>query len=257
MKTDKFAEIIEELSPLELQESWDNSGFQIKFDREINRVLVAMEITKAVVDEAIACNADIIVTHHPMLFTPIRQVDDNNVIGNYIVNLIRNNISVYASHTPFDKCAGGNNDYLAKLFHLCDVKLMDEDSEGYCRTGIVDGECRIDEYIEQICSWLNLDKRFVSFTGDLSHEVKKVGLCTGAGADFAEAAAAAGCDLFVTGDVKYHGAQTAKEMGLNLLDIGHYGSEKIFVQNMFEYLKKNTDIEIIKSTEDINPFVAI
>ena len=84
-----------------------------------------------------------------------------------------------------------------------------------------------------------------------------MGLCTGSGAEFIQCAMKDDCDLFITGDLKYHSAQTAKEMGINVLDIGHYGSEKIFADNMSDYLSKNTDIEIIKSRVNINPFSLI
>lgn len=258
MKLDKIQELIEYIAPLHLQESWDNSGFQIKLkNTDVSKVLVAMEITEKVVEEAIFENVDLIVTHHPMLFSSIKCVDDNNFIGNYIVKLINNGISVYSTHTPFDKCSGGNNDYLAKLLHLCDIDVMASDESGFCRVGTVDGHCTIGEYIEQICQWLKIDKSFMSFCGDLDEEVSKVGLCTGAGADFIDLATKEGCQLFVTGDVKYHTAQTAKELGLNLLDIGHYGSEKIFVQNMAKYLSDKTDIEIIESIVNLNPFVKL
>ena len=258
MKADKLQAIIEEFAPLSLQEPWDNSGYQVKLKNvNISRVLVAMEITERVIDEAIDKRIDAIVTHHPMLFSPVKCVDDNNFIGNYMVKLIKNGINVYSSHTPFDKTAGGNNDYLAKLLHLCDIGLMESDESGFCRVGTVDGECTIGEYIEQISKWLKIDKSFMSFSGNLDEEVKKVGLCTGAGADFLELAVSEGCDLFITGDVKYHTAQTAKELGLNLLDIGHYGSEKIFVENMASYLRANSSLEIIESTENLNPFVKL
>ncbi len=258
MKADKLQQIIEEFAPLDLQESWDNSRFQIKLNNvEISRVLIAMEVTNRVIDEAIDKKIDVIVTHHPMLFSPVKSVDDNNFIGNYIVKLIKNNISVYSSHTPFDKVKGGNNDYLAKLLHLCDVDTIPSDESGFCRMGTVDGECTIGEYIDQVSKWLKIDKCFMGFCGNVNEVVTKVGLCTGAGAEFMEIAAAEGCDLFITGDVKYHTAQTARELGLNLLDIGHYGSEKIFVENMANYLRNMTDLEIIESTENLNPFVKL
>ena len=258
MKADKLQTIIEEFAPISMQEPWDNSGYQIKLKNvDISRVLVAMEITERVIDEAIDKKIDAIVTHHPMLFSPVKCVDDNTFMGNYMVKLITNGINVYSSHTPFDKAAGGNNDYLAKLLHLDDIHIMESDESGFCRVGTVDGECTIGEYIEQISTWLKIDKSFMSFTGLLDTDVKKVGLCTGAGADFLELALKEGCDLFITGDVKYHTAQTAKELGLNLLDIGHYGSEKIFVENMATYLRNNTDLEIIESTENLNPFVKL
>ena len=164
---------------------------------------------------------------------------------------------MYSSHTPFDKTPGGNNDYLAKLLQLCDIETMASDASGFCRVGTVDGECTIGEYIDQISKWLKIDKSFMSFSGNLETDVIKVGLCTGAGADFIEMAAKEGCQLFITGDVKYHTAQTAKELGLNLLDIGHYGSEKIFVENMANYLRSNTNLEIVESTENLNPFVKL
>jgi len=97
----------------------------------------------------------------------------------------------------------------------------------------------------------------MSFTGYLDSQVKKVGLCSGAGADFIEQAKSAGCDLFITGDLKYHQAQKAKELGINVLDIGHYGSENIFTENMAAYLRNNTDLEIIESKSDLNPFIKL
>lgn len=258
MKIEKLAEIIEKMSPLEIQEPWDNSGFQVKLsDSEIYKVLVALEISTEVIHEAINFNADIIVTHHPMFFNPIKHVCDNNVTGNYLIELIKHDINVYSSHTPFDKCRGGNNDYLAKLLHLCDVHTMESDEGGFCRVGLVDGECSAGEYIEQIADWLKIDKRLMSFAGNMNSKIQKVGLCTGAGDEFAELAAIEGCDLFVTGDVKHHRAQTARELGLNILDIGHYGSEKIFIKNMSDYLRANTYLEIAEQTADANPFVAI
>ncbi len=258
MKANDLGKIIEKLAPLDLQESWDNSGFQVKLrNTEISKVLVAMEATEKVIDEAIAIEADAIVTHHPLLFTPIKSIDDNSVTGNYIMKLIKNDICVYSSHTPFDICEGGNNDFLAKLLHLDQVEYMESDESGYCRSGLVEDECTIKEYIDRISEWLNIDKQFMNFTGNLNSMLNKVGLCTGAGAEFAELAVKEDCQLFVTGDVKYHTAQNAKELGLNLLDIGHFGSEKIFVENMSSYLRKHTKLEIIESSINLNPFVKL
>lgn len=258
MKTDELIKIIETLCPTYIQEPWDNSGFQVCFpDEYVNKVLVSMEITDSVIEEAIYHDVDVIVTHHPLIFGALKKVDGKDITGNYIIKLIKNNISVYSTHTPFDKCEGGNNDYLAKLIQLCDTEKMISDEEGFCRAGFVDGECTVAEYIEQISKWLRIDKAFMSFTGSLDAKVNKVGLCTGAGADFIENAKNEGCDLFITGDLKYHQAQNAKELGINVLDIGHYGSEKIFTENMASILRRNTDLEIIESKSDLNPFIKL
>ncbi len=262
MKLNELAGIIEEFSPLDLQESWDNCGFQVRLGNpEISRILVAMEINGSVIDEAIEKQVQVIVTHHPMLFSPIKHVDDSNFIENYIVRLIQAGISVYSSHTSLDRCIGGNNDYLAKLLHLRDVELMKEDSSGFCRVGYVDGDCTVLEYIRQISSWLNLPQNYFQFAGELTDRVNKVGICTGAGGDFLTNAWDAGCDLFITGDVKYHLAQSARELGINLLDLGHFGSEYIFTENMSNILcqriPSRDEIEIIESKIDLNPFVII
>jgi dinuclear metal center YbgI/SA1388 family protein len=250
-----LGQIIEKISPLELQESWDNSGFQIILsDREVKRVMVALEITNSVIHEAIEEKIDVIVTHHPMIFKPVKNIDHNNVTGNYVIKLIENHIDVYSSHTPFDKCQGGNNDYLASLLALCDLRQSHCDEEGFLKVGIVDGECTALEYIDHVADKLLIDKRAMSFVGNIDQVVDKVCLCTGAGADFIEAAAKEGCDLYITGDVKYHQACLAKELGINVLDIGHYGSEKIFIRNMADYLRKSTDLEIIEAKSNTDPF---
>ena len=123
MRAEKLADVIEAVSPLELQEPWDNSGYQIKISgNNITKVLVAMEITDKVIEEAEENCVEAIVTHHPLIFGTLKCIDDKDITGNYIAELLKRRISVYSSHTPFDKCRGGNNDYLAGLLHLCDVK---------------------------------------------------------------------------------------------------------------------------------------
>lgn len=208
MKTRELQGIIEDMAPLSLQEDWDNSGWQILLSdgpdggEEINSVLVAMEVTSKVIEEASCCGADVIVAHHPLIFGSLNKIDRNVITGNLVIKLIESDISVYASHTPFDKCEGGNNDYLAGILRLLDISPMKTDLSGYCREGFVDGECSIGEYIEQVCSWLRISRDMVSFCGDLYHNAGKIGLCTGAGSEFIHAAKEAGCDLFITGDVK-------------------------------------------------------
>ena len=258
MKIEKLAAVIEESFPLAAQEAWDNSGFQIKFDgAEVKKVLVALDVTDEIIDEAEAMEVQAIVTHHPMIFAPVRQIYDNSVTGNHIVRLIKDDISVYACHTPFDKGAGGNVDYLAQKLSLQNVKLMETDEEGFCRTGFLDVPRPAAELVE-LTSWqLGLDKRYFSFCGDPHDMISKVGLCSGAGADYVEKAKEAGCDIFVTGDLKYHQALEAREMGMNVLDIGHYGSEHLFVENMAAYLRERTDAIVVQALTDTNPFVIL
>ena len=141
MRIDDFTGMLENIAPLETQEEWDNSGWQIKLtDGEISKVMVALEINRQVIFDAVLNNIDLIITHHPLIFGGINNVDHNNNTGNYIVELIKHGISVYSTHTPFDKCHGGNNDYLGMILGLENVSLMGTDSSGFCRMGFVSGQ---------------------------------------------------------------------------------------------------------------------
>lgn len=254
-----FTKKIEELVPPVLQEEWDNSGWQLKISDEVNDVLVALEITDAVIEEAVSKGADLIITHHPLIFTPLRMVDDNEIISTQIIKLIRAGISVYSTHTPFDKLSGGNNDYLGQILGITGISVSAMDESGYLRTGFLceDNKVSIADFIEHASKKLNVSSRLFRFSGNIDAYVKKIGWCTGAGAFLLKAAADEGCDLFLTGDVKYHDAQLAKAIGINVLDLGHFATERIFGENLISLLTDNgltDDIRVRLSEIDINPF---
>jgi dinuclear metal center YbgI/SA1388 family protein len=261
MKTDRkqFEEIMDVLCPPELAEAWDNCGYQIRTGAgEIGRILVALEVTDEVVDEAIRQEADLILTHHPLIFGGITSVDDNNITERMIIRLIKNDISVFSCHTSFDKVSGGNNDYLGKILGFEDVRPVDED--GFLRTGILPEAVTFAGFAEHAAEVLGVDKKFFSMVGDPEAEIRAAAWCTGSGAEFMRTAAEEGCGLFITGDLKYHDAQNAKAMGLCVLDAGHFGTENIFTANMAELLsnelkRKGIECDIIQSVVDINPFV--
>ena len=257
MNKQEFIKVIEGFCPLDLQESWDNCGFQVDTGKaDIKRVLVTLEVTNEVIDEAIEHEADLILAHHPMLFSPIRKVLKDDVIGGYIHKLIKHDISVYSCHTNFDKLDGGNNDYIGALMELENIRPFDQDN-GFCRKGDTPFEITFIELIHKAAEAFDIDEKFFKTVGDLSKTIETVGWCSGAGSEFLQAAKTEGCDLYITGDLKYHEAQMAKELGLCVLDAGHYGSEKIFTENMADMVRlecRNQDIEIIESAIDINPF---
>lgn len=259
MNINDFIAKVEQIAPLDLQEEWDNSGWQIKLtDSEISKVTVALEVSSEVVREAISQKTDLLLVHHPLIFGKIARVDNNNITGKLIIELIKHGISVYSTHTPFDKCAGGNNDYLGKVLGLEEVQLMECDFTGLCRVGRVSGEgMKAADFIDNAAAALKVDKKFFSYSGSLDAVIKKCGWCTGAGAEFLKAAKASGCDLFITGDLKYHAAQEAREIGINVLDCGHFGTEQIFCENMLGLLDNLPEVDIIQCGVDLNPFTAI
>lgn len=258
MNRKHLIEIIESISPSDTAESWDNCGWQVSCaGEEVKTVLVALEVTNQVIDEAIEEGAELILTHHPLLFSGIKKVDEGDVIGGYLFRLIQKGISVYSCHTSFDKAADGNNDYLGQLLELKNIRPFDRDN-GLCRKGDTLFEITMAELMHRAAEAFAIDESHFRSVGDLSGSITTVGWCTGAGSEFIKDAFDEGCDLYITGDVKYHEAQMAKEMGICVLDAGHYGSEKIFTENMADQLRaacSGEDLDVIESVRDLNPFV--
>ena len=263
-------ELIEDAVPVSLQESWDNSGLLIGFpEKHVKKVITCLEITEAVADEAVAAGADMIVSHHPLIFSGIRKLSYDSSEDRAVMKLVSNGISVYSCHTPFDKVRGGNNDIIAERLGLSSVKNLrgddvvspskmaeNRDEADIGRTGRFRKPLTYVQAIELAANQLNMSIRQLRACGDLNTEITSVGICTGAGADMAEMAVDAGCQLFITGDVKYHEAQVAAARGICLLDAGHYGTEKFFAQAMWELLEKKLagKAEVTESAVNIDPF---
>ncbi len=262
MKFDDVINAIENIAPKYLQESWDNSGIQIATGKmEIEKILTSLELTDEIVEEAIREDADMIVTHHPLIFGGIKSVDFRDPIGSMILKLINAGISVYSSHTPFDKIEGGNNDYLAGIIGLRDISgfTSGNEVEMIGRVGILPYPAMLSTVVDLVAEGLNLDASQIRFTGDPNQLITTVGLCTGAGADLMDLAAENGCQLFITGDLKYHDAQNAKAKGIAVIDAGHYGTEKSFADNFADKLRNITagQVDVIESKVDIDPFVIL
>lgn len=259
IKFDDMINAIEQIAPKYLQESWDNSGIQIATGKlEIEKVLTSLELTDEIVEEAIREDADMIITHHPLIFGGIKSIDFHSPIGSMIIKLINAGISVYSSHTPFDKIEGGNNDYLAELIGLRDISGFTDGDEVDMigRIGILQHPAMLSSVVDMLAEALNMDVSEIRFVGDPNQMITTVGLCTGAGADLMGLAAENGCQLFITGDLKYHDAQNAKAQGIAVIDAGHYGTEKTFADNFADKLRSviGDKAEIIESKVDIDPF---
>ncbi len=252
MEKQLFLNILNEIAPLSLQEEWDNSGMQIDCGgKDISRVLLALEVTGAVIDEAKREKCDFILCHHPLLFTPLRQISPDFTAGDHVLRLIRAGIGVYASHTCFDKAPGGTNDYLMRAIGC---SLPGELPGGIARIGYLDRPVTFDEFISDVnaaCGYEGL-----KIQGDSDREIRKVAVCTGAGGEYLYEAFRQGADAYVSGDIKHHDAQAAKDMGICLIDAGHYGTEWQFVPNMAAKLHedKRFTAELVRSAAMTNPF---
>ena len=252
MEMHEIIKILERIAPPELAEPWDNNGLQIDVgNNDIKKIMFTMEINEEIIDEAIEKEADLIITHHPLIFVKPAYIRMDDITGNRIIKLIKSGISVYAAHTTFDKAPLGNNYYMAKLLLLDNI----EDVEGEVGvTGYLPWEMGLHEVISHIEECLELPKGYVRVVETDNLIMNKVALCTGAGGDLIYAAKKLGCDIVVTGDVKLNIAQDAKAMNLALVDAGHYGTEKIFSENIKKQFDEIMDdnIDKIQDSNDVD-----
>lgn len=245
--------ILNEIAPLQLQESWDNSGVQIDVGRPyIQKVLVCLEITREIVAEAIDQDVDLIVTHHPLMFRGVKKIDRSTPLGEYLLELIFAGISVYSSHTSFDTAMGGNNDDLASRLGLRDV----EELEGVLgRTGYLTQPMKLKDLAVLVDEALD-HPGGIKVAGNPETTVEKVGLCTGAAGEFYREALAQACQVYISGDVKHHDAQDARESGICVIDAGHFGTEQIFVENMAAQIREKCggQLTVLESKVNVNPY---
>lgn len=242
---------IEEFAPLGLQYPWDNSGFITgDKEKEVKKVYITLDMFKENIDEAIKVGADMIVSHHPILFKGIQKVDYNSQQGYILKELIRNDIALYSAHTSMDCARYGINELLATKLGLEECEVI-EKKDGFVgcglgRIGNLKNSVTLKEYAELVKTSLNTP--FVRVSGDLERTVKRVGVGGGACDDLIPEAILMGADVFVTADMKYHITADSVDSGIAVIDAGHYPTE-VFVIDIFEDILKGLDIEIVKSTE--------
>ncbi|HMM06988.1 MAG TPA: Nif3-like dinuclear metal center hexameric protein [Clostridiales bacterium] len=223
--------------PFALQEEWDNSGLQIGDPAaNIDRVLLAFDFTEAVLAEAVAKKAELIITHHPFFFQGVKRIDLSTSKGKMIAGLLQQNIAVVACHTSLDKMAYGVSAALGNRLNLqdCAVFLPEDSGLGFGMMGYLRQETSFGDFIEMVKKNLNLDA--LRFVGDPTAPVKKAVVMGGAGAEFMAEAKHQGADVYVSADFKYHDAQAAQEMGLSIIDAGHFGTEVVVLKPFMQKL---------------------
>jgi dinuclear metal center YbgI/SA1388 family protein len=231
----------ERVVPPEMKMDFDNVGLLVGInDTEVKTALVALDVTDGVIDEAIACGAQMILSHHPVFFE-LKQVNDGSPAGRKVTKLLQNGISAFCQHTNLDSVSGGVNDALAATLSVSvKGRLVNQISGG----GVEYGMGRYGELANPISleEFMIFVKSSLCAGGiryyDAGRLVKKVALCGGSGGEYVETAAKLGCDTLVTADVKYHQFLAAKELGINLLDAGHFCTENVVVPVIADMLKK-------------------
>ena len=233
METQKIAQVVSWLDATfrpELQEDYDNAGFLLGDSQEPCRgVLVALDLTPAVVDEAIALGANLIVTHHPFLFSGLKRITDRTEAGRTAISLVRHGIAVYAAHTNLDNLPWGVNGALCEKLGIGDCRILSPlgADTGAGMVGTLPSPMPVDAFLLKVKEVLGVPTlRTSDFTiHDSEPAIHKVALCGGSGSHFIADALAAGADLYLTADLKYHDFQRA-EGRIILVDAGHYETEQ-------------------------------
>lgn len=221
-----IVKIMDGIAPPNLAEAWDNVGLLVgRSDNTVKKIMVALDVSPEVAEQALEHKAQMIVSHHPVIFDPVKKMTDRTWQQKLLLDCAENKIAVYSAHTSLDSVLGGVNDVLAAQLGLLHTEVLVPAAGGEAglgRVGCLPATLTLQEFSEKIKAVLKLDRVVV---GDAGQKVNKVALCGGAGADFISEALAAGADTFVTGDVKYHTAQNAVYSGLNIIDATHQGTE--------------------------------
>jgi dinuclear metal center YbgI/SA1388 family protein len=368
IKIDQIIEIMGEIAPKSLAEDWDNVGVQVgDTNQQVKNVLIALDLNKDVIEEAKIKDCQLIITHHPLIFKGIKSVNSQSESGRLIMELIKNNITLFSAHTNLDIAEGGLNDYLAEKLNLTKIDNLSitdekkyyklvvyvpetdidsikeilyqngaghigkyshsgfsvkgkgsfkpladsnpykgeknkvnevneyrletiiaaEDSEkikrkiikahpyeepvwdlfklenmkktiGIGRIGYLPETKKLANMVQEVKDIYSLE--YLKYLGNKDKDINKIAICSGSGADFIKTAAFSGADLYLTGDVKYHEAQLAEELGMALIDFGHYGSEKFVKPLLYKKLlekakeKSINNINFYKSQKNTNPW---
>lgn len=239
---------VRELAPLELAEDWDNVGLLIgSEDDAISSAMTCLTLTPDVAAEAIRQHAQLIVTHHPVLFRAVKQLTAATSEGRMLLDLIRAGIAVYSPHTSWDSAQSGINRQLAQLLGLRAVQPLRPKSPAVTEEGTVTASIGAGRFgdLPQAMSlgdFVEFSKRQLGvaatqFVGDSEREVRRVGVACGAAAEFIRDAARVGCDVFLTGEARFHSCLEAQTLGIALVIPGHYATERPAMARLAGFLK--------------------
>ncbi len=249
MKCAEIISVLNELAPEQIACSWDNVGLLAgRTDKEVGRVLLCLDVTDAVVEYAVEKGVDMIISHHPLLFRPLKRINNESMTGRRLLRLIQGDIACYAMHTSFDCGEKGMAFAAANLLQLQNQQILDEaflyENEagisvqgGIGRTGSLEKAMSLKELLDLIKVRFQTEGLIV-YGDDLEAQISRVAISPGSGKDQVEAALKAKAEVLITGDISHHIGLDAREEGLILIDAGHYNLEHIFGEYVAGYLKE-------------------
>ncbi len=256
---------LQELAPLDLAESWDNVGLLIGTgQQEVTSILTCLTLTPDVAAEAIKEGAQLIVSHHPVLFKAVKQLNDQTSEGRMLLDLIRAGVAVYSPHTCYDSAQAGINRQLAQAFSLRNVRPLrprPQTPEEEATKAVPIGSGRFGDLAQTVllsdlaeAVKRSLKQAVVGVVGDVEREVCRVAVACGAAAEFMHDAAREGCDVLVTGEARFHACLEARALGIALIVPGHYATERPAMVRMAGFLKTQfPDLRVWASEAETDP----
>ncbi|WP_300798178.1 Nif3-like dinuclear metal center hexameric protein [uncultured Alistipes sp.] len=251
MKIKEITGVIEQFAPLSLQESYDNAGLIVgRPDDEVHRALLAVDVTEEVLDEAEREGCDLVITHHPIVFHALKRFNSADPVQRCVERAIRRGIALYACHTNLDSAPGGMSWRLASMLGVENLRVLQPTDEAAGAGFGVVGELPAAEETVDFMRRMQrlLAVRVVRHSDIASPTVRRVAVCTGAGASLIGDARRAGADIYITADMKYNDFMTP-DKALTVADIGHFESEYCAIRILFDILSKNLCTFAVRKSE--------
>lgn len=268
LKVKDIKNIMEEYAPLNLKENYDNVGLMVgSLECEISSILIALDCTLEAIDEAVNSGANLIITHHPLLFIKPQSVTAETLQGRKIIKLIKNNINLYSSHTNLDKVKGGLNDIISGILGYNDWSIMEpvpyEERKASCGIGrlvTLSKPCTLHELCNSIKNALEIQS--LRYAGSEDMIIRKIAIINGSGEDYFKASKKLGADCIITGDTSYHYVSDYSEEGMGIIDAGHFETEWPALKRIAEILEEkireigyNNSIIISKTSKSPYKFI--
>jgi dinuclear metal center YbgI/SA1388 family protein len=266
--------VMETMAPLRLAEEWDNVGLQVgQLDWPVRSIWVALDPLYDVVDGACRNGVDLLITHHPLIFNPLRCINFDTPVGSVIQAAAGHKLAIFAAHTNFDSAADGINDLLAFRVGLADLKVLKrgdhpcEDSatddlqkQGLGRVG------ELEETMELLPLALSIKKKlglkYIKIAGKPDLPVRRVAVCSGSGSGLMKDFFSSGAQVFISGDLRYHDAREVEALNLGIIDMGHFASEYLAIEILAKRLDKilaadGKDVKVEACRLENDPFLVL
>jgi dinuclear metal center YbgI/SA1388 family protein len=253
-----FCQFMEELAPEHLAEEWDNVGLLVGHREEtVHKVMTCLTVTPESVDEAVDRGADLIVSHHPFPFRPLKRITADTSVGEMLLRLMRHQIAVYSPHTSYDSALCGINQCLAEGLGLANIQPLEpirEDPDGLGAGRFGNLRTTLGGLVDTVKGFLGIDG--LHYVGDPTHSVSRVAVACGSAGQFLSAALRSECDALLVGETNFHTCLEARAHDLALVLPGHYASERFAVETLATVLSGEfSEVDVWVSDQESDPLV--